>query len=72
MNCPICGGKTKVIESRSDCEGVYRKRQCKECKYFIFTSELESDNEDFNRIMREIRLDEHNKNYNKNITKTSK
>ena len=41
MNCPVCGEKTKVVDSRSDCESVWRKRQCMECEYTFKTIELE-------------------------------
>lgn len=43
MTCPICGGKSKVHDSISDCEAVYRKRKCVECQHVWFTSEYESD-----------------------------
>ena len=43
MTCPICGGKSKVNDSISDCETVYRKRQCLDCNYIWFTDEIESD-----------------------------
>lgn len=31
MICPSCGGKFKVIDTRSDQEIVYRRRECKDC-----------------------------------------
>lgn len=31
MKCPICEGKTKVINSRGRVELVRRLRECKEC-----------------------------------------
>ena len=43
MNCPVCGEKTKVIDSRSDCESVERTRQCVECGYRFKTIEYEED-----------------------------
>jgi transcriptional regulator NrdR family protein len=42
MTCPICGGKTMVRDTKSDCEGVYRKRICLECNHKMYTAEYES------------------------------
>lgn len=41
--CPICGKKTEVIDSRSDCESVSRKRKCLECGYRFCTVEIDED-----------------------------
>lgn len=76
MNCPVCGSNTNVISSRRDCEGVYRARVCKspKCEYRFFTTEIESDREDYDRVNRERNNErnrrrqynkKHNKNYNK-------
>ena len=43
MTCPVCGGKTTVFNSVSDCERVYRRRKCLECNYKFTTTEVESD-----------------------------
>lgn len=43
MTCPVCGGKTTVIDSASDCESVYRRRKCIECAYKFITTESESN-----------------------------
>ena len=43
MTCPICGGETKVIDSRSEPDCVHRKRVCVECKHSFTTSEIEDD-----------------------------
>lgn len=75
MNCPVCGDKTSVVSTRKDCEGVYRSRVCMnlECKHNFFTTELESDRDDFDRLNREANIKRyrrrHNKNYNKNYNK---
>ena len=63
MTCPVCAGDTIVIDCRTDCEGVYRRRKCKECNYLFFTSETESDEarQDYNRIMREIHKEQKRK-----------
>lgn len=41
MNCPVCGGKVGCLDTRSDCEAVYRRRGCKECGHIFYTSEVE-------------------------------
>lgn len=53
MTCPICGGRTTVEGSRSDCDAVYRRRRCKECSHLFHTTEEESDGEDYIRLSRE-------------------
>lgn len=46
MTCPICGEATKVVNSASDCEAVYRLRRCVECRYEFLTTEFEGDDKD--------------------------
>lgn len=41
MNCPVCGEKTRVKDSRADCESVTRIRQCVKCGYTFQTVEYE-------------------------------
>lgn len=55
MTCPICGGATVVINSVADCEGVYRRRKCKECDHRFYTTESEADGKDLNRIYHPIK-----------------
>lgn len=43
MICPICGEKTKVIDSRSECDCVKRRRECLGCGYRFSTEEIEVD-----------------------------
>lgn len=43
MTCPVCGAETKVVDSRSEPDCVYRRRVCVECKYSFTTSEIEDD-----------------------------
>lgn len=44
MTCPICGEKTKVINSRCfDGATIYRRRECKSCHYRFTTEEVEID-----------------------------
>lgn len=57
MTCPVCGEATIVVDSRSDCESVYRRRKCKVCDHVFHTTELESDGTDYNRVCREIAKD---------------
>jgi transcriptional regulator NrdR family protein len=42
MLCPKCeNGKAMVLDTRYSYDEVYRKRQCKECKYTFYTEETE-------------------------------
>lgn len=43
MTCPICGGETKVVDSRSELDCVYRRRRCLDCEYRFTTREIEDD-----------------------------
>ena len=43
MTCPVCGGATKVIDSRPEVDNVHRRRECKECGYKFSTVEIEED-----------------------------
>lgn len=43
MTCPVCGGKTKVVDSRPEPDCVHRRRVCIECKHSFMTSEIEND-----------------------------
>ena len=67
MNCPVCGEKTTVLSTRKDCEGVYRYRMCKDtkCNHLFYTSEFESDNENFDRINRELNNERYRRRYKK-------
>lgn len=61
MTCPVCGGKTKVIGTKGDCESIHRKRICDECKYIFFTVECEAESsEEYDALMREY-MNERNK-----------
>ena len=42
MTCPECGGESRVTDTRSDKEGVYRRRKCKVCNRNFFTVEAVS------------------------------
>ena len=43
MTCPVCGGATKVVDSRPEVDTVHRRRKCKECGYRFSTVEIEVD-----------------------------
>ena len=43
MTCPVCGGKTKVIDSKSDCESIHRKKRCDDCGHIFYTAEYEAE-----------------------------
>lgn len=43
MECPECGGKTVVVNSRKYAGAVYRKRKCTKCNYRFFSEEMEID-----------------------------
>lgn len=43
MTCPICGGKTKIYDSRPDDESVKRRRECLECGHRFLTMEIDAD-----------------------------
>ena len=41
MECPECGGNTRVLDSRKYAGAVYRKRKCKLCHFIFWTEEIE-------------------------------
>ena len=43
MNCPKCGMRTTVTETRQVGRDVIRVRICKSCNYRFYTTEFESD-----------------------------
>lgn len=43
MNCPVCGGRTRVIHCRRTCEEMYRQRKCDDCEHIFYTTESESE-----------------------------
>lgn len=43
MTCPVCGEKTGVIDSKAECDNVWRKRRCKVCQTVFTTVELEKN-----------------------------
>lgn len=53
MKCPICNGKTTVLESRSSGKTKYRRRHCKECGQVLYTEELLSFGTDQKRLQAE-------------------
>ncbi len=53
MKCPLCNGKTIVLESRSSGSIKYRRRRCKECGQAFYTEELLSDGTDQRHLQAE-------------------
>ena len=43
MTCPICGGKTKVLETRADTDCIRRRRECIQCHLTFITIEISED-----------------------------
>lgn len=39
MTCPECGGKTKVMDTVTISEEVYRRRKCLSCDKLFYTVE---------------------------------
>lgn len=39
MNCPKCGDKAKVMETRQINECRIRRHRCKSCRYLFYTRE---------------------------------
>lgn len=52
MTCPVCGGKTTVSNCASDCECVYRRRNCLLCGHKFTTTEQESNDTNILRYLR--------------------
>ena len=46
MECPECGEKTKVVETRPYAGAVYRRRKCLECNFIFYTEETEVEKGD--------------------------
>lgn len=47
MFCVNCGKKTIVKDSRTDKDGVLRRRICPECERTMYTLEIEIDRKEF-------------------------
>ncbi len=47
MTCPVCGGKSNVINTLDESDIIFRQRQCKECKYRWYTQETDFDGDTF-------------------------
>lgn len=43
MTCPVCGGKTRVVDTVGDLESVYRIRKCLICLHVFGTIETECE-----------------------------
>lgn len=47
MTCPVCGGKTKVVDVVTIVDCNYRRRKCISCNYISKTKEIECDDEEY-------------------------
>lgn len=47
MFCVNCGSKTTVKDSRTDKDGVLRRRVCNKCHATMYTLEIEIDRSEF-------------------------
>lgn len=52
MTCPVCDGKTGVVDSKDLGDHVIRRRRCTACKYVFYTEEV--DNASVEAEFREI------------------
>ena len=65
MTCPICGEKSKVVNTAVDVSEVVRLRKCTVCKYPFYTAERDIDPDDGYEVISRIRNNNRNI-YNKN------
>ena len=56
MNCPVCDEHTAVVDSRSESDLVVRRRKCKACGYYFFTTEIEMNESqsEFSRVRKKL------------------
>lgn len=43
MKCPVCGGDTVVVDSRTEVDCINRRRKCLGCDYRWNTVEVDAD-----------------------------
>jgi len=43
MDCPNCGAKSLISDTRTIDRVTYRRRKCSKCKYLFYTEEIEND-----------------------------
>ena len=54
MNCPLCGGALRVVDSRPYEKSVRRRRDCEQCKYRTTTYEISTEQMiEFRKLERE-------------------
>lgn len=56
MDCPKCGGATKVKSSFADKTSVCRLRECINCKDRFTTNEVVSDDGNFYELRKKYRV----------------
>lgn len=47
MTCPVCGGKTKVVDVVTIVDCNYRRRKCICCNYVCKTIEVECNDDEY-------------------------
>lgn len=58
MECPNCGRKSNVINSRAVEMNVFRVRVCKNCGFRFYTEEITIDKDEANAYMAAIKRSE--------------
>lgn len=54
MTCTVCGGKTKVLDTKVDGVSIHRRRSCEGCNRVFFTVEYEVEtSEKYHALRRE-------------------
>lgn len=47
MTCPVCGGKTKVVDVTTTGDCNFRRRKCVECNYICLTKEIDCNEKEY-------------------------
>lgn len=55
MTCPVCGERSRCIDTITECDVIYRKRQCVDCGYVFYTEEIDSRNANVAKEFRELK-----------------
>lgn len=52
MTCPVCGGKTAVVDTLTEVDVIYRRRKCISCGCSFTTEEVECKLDEPVHVMR--------------------
>lgn len=52
MTCPVCGGKTAVVDTCTEVDVIYRRRRCVNCGCSFTTEEVECKMDEPIHVMR--------------------